>query len=233
MTEVLKKQRKGGRSARLANRPEAHPLVEKGAPNYTKSPSMGQVCVIACGALAHEILDVVKVNGLDHISLTCLPAKLHNEPEKITGQVKRAIDDARKAGFEHIFCGYGDCGTGGALDRLLDKENVSRLPGAHCYAFFTGVEEFDARDEMRSFYLTDFLARHFDGLTWGPLGLNDHPELVKDYFGNYESVVFLSQTENPEYLERAQEIATRLGLRFEHRRTGYGDLATSLNDLSG
>lgn len=234
--------RKGGRAARLTEaRNKTGPtafqqstLIEKGAANYTIEPSKERVCVIACGAIANEILDVVAINGLEHISLTCLPATYHNTPEKIVPAMEQAINDARKAGFGSVFCGYADCGTGGALDRLLERENVSRLPGAHCYSFFSGVEKFEANNDkdMRSFFLTDFLARHFDHLTWKPLGLDAHPELLATYFGAYEKVVFLSQQEDPELLERARKIAEKLNLSFEHRMTGYGDLKTSLIDPS-
>ena len=227
-------KRRGGRSARLSEASSAEPLVEKGAPNYTKPANAESVCVIACGALAHEILDIVKLNGLDHISLTCLPAKLHNEPQAITPAVERAIADARAASFQHIYCGYADCGTGGQLDVLLERENVERLPGAHCYAFFSGVDDFAKREDedMRAFFLTDFLARHFDGLTWGPLGLEEHPDLLEMYFGSYEKVVYLAQIEDESLLDRAKEIAERLQLDFEYRATGYGDLADSLTKLN-
>lgn len=226
-------KRRGGRSARLSEVSSAEPLVEKGAPNYTKPANAEQVCVIACGALAHEILDVVKLNQLDHISLTCLPAKLHNEPQAIKPAVERAIADARDAGFQHIYCGYADCGTGGQLDALLERENVDRLPGAHCYAFFSGVDDFKEREDedMRAFFLTDFLARHFDGLTWGPLGLEEHPDLLEMYFGAYEKVVYLAQIEDEGLLERAKEIAARLKLNFEYRATGYGDLENKLSKI--
>ncbi|MEM8794771.1 MAG: DUF1638 domain-containing protein [Pseudomonadota bacterium] len=224
-------RRRGGRQARIeAVAAKGADLVEKGVPNYTRSSNDARVCVIACGALAREILDVVEANNLSHIALTCLPAKLHNTPEHITGAVERAITDARNAGFTDIFCAYGDCGTGGHLDRLLEREKVERLPGAHCYAFFWGVEDFmaDVEIEMRAFFLTDFLARHFDGLTWKTLGLDRHPELVKDYFGHYEKVIYIAQDPSAPMVDRAREIAERLGLDFEQRLTGYGDLETSL-----
>lgn len=231
--------RKGGRAARLnkVNRTSLQPnaLINKGTANYTIKPSSKHVCIIACGAIAHEILDIIQMNDLEHISLTCLPAKYHNTPDKIVPAIEQAIIDARAAGFGKVFCGYADCGTGGALDRLLQRENVARLPGAHCYSFFSGVERFENDDnnaDLRSFFLTDFLARHFDGLTWKPLGLEENPELLEMYFGAYEKVVFLSQQDDPDLLERAKEIALKLELSFEHRKTGYGDLATSLSDAS-
>lgn len=230
--------RKGGRAARLnqvkIGSLQPSTLIDKGAANYTVEPSANGVCVIACGAIAHEIIDIVQMNGLDHISLTCLPAKYHNTPDKIVPAMELAIKEARAAGFGSVFCGYADCGTGGALDRLLERENVARLPGAHCYSFFSGVEHFEKSNDadMRSFFLTDFLARHFNSLTWKPLGLEDHPELLSTYFGAYEKIVFLSQQDDPDLLRRAQEIAKKLQLTFEHRKTGYGDLAKALIDPS-
>lgn len=228
-------KRRGGRAARLKSlqgRPAQLSLVEKGFANYTERPDEGRVCVIACGAIAREILDIVIFNDLDHIALTCLPAKLHATPDKIPALMEKAISDARRAGFQHIFCGYADCGTGGALDRILEREGIARLPGAHCYAFFNGVEDFAKREDedMRAFYLTDFLARHFDALTWQPLGLDRHPELITDYFGAYEKIVFLNQNENRDLFEKAQAIAARLKLSFEYRNTGYGDLTASMKE---
>lgn len=228
------KARKGGRTARLNTVKTARSPANFGAdpkiPNYTLSASPDRVCVIACGALAHEILDIIQLNDLGHIALTCLPAQLHNTPEAIVPAMDRAIKEARQAGFAHIFCGYADCGTGGLLDQLLQRENIPRLPGAHCYAFFSGVDHFESRadNDMRAFFLTDFLARHFDSLTWEPLGLNNHPELLDSYFGHYEKIIYLSQKDDQNLLQRAREIAGRLQLDFEHRKTGYGDLASSL-----
>lgn len=227
--------RKGGRAGRIGElRPNDFDfLIEKGAPAYTLAPTPDRVCVIACGALAREILDILAINRLEHVALTCLPAKLHNTPQKIVPEMARAIAEARVAGFTSVFCGYADCGTGGLLDALLEKEGVARLPGAHCYAFFSGAEAFTARGDldMRSFFLTDFLARHFDALTFRPLGLDRHPELRDAYFGAYERVVFLSQAEDPDLLDRARAIAAKLGLEFEHRPTGYGDLSAAIADL--
>ena len=232
-----KRGRQGGRQARLARQKTGglsdKTLIEKGLANYTRPPTPEKVCVIACGALVHEIMDIIRFNAFEHIAVTCLPAILHNEPSKIVPAMEKAIHAARVAGFGHVFCGYADCGTGGELDRLLTRENVSRLPGAHCYQFFSGSEAFAANSErdMRAFYLTDFLARHFDGLTWRPLGLDRHPELLADYFGAYEKLVFLSQTDDADLLARAKNIAKRLGLDFDHRKTGYGDLSRALHVL--
>ncbi len=185
--------------------------------------------IIACGALAREINAVIAANHLDHITLHCLSALLHNRPERIAPAVRAAIAAARPT-HPRIFIAYADCGTGGALDRVLEEEGVQRLPGAHCYAFFTGIEAFAALgdDDMRSFYLTDFLARQFDTLVIEGLGLDRHPELRDMYFGNYERVVYLAQTQDPTLDAAAQAAAARLGLAYERRQTGYGDLAPAL-----
>ena len=188
--------------------------------------------IIACGALAREIGAVMAANRLDHVSLHCISALLHNRPERIAGAVREAIAEARGMGAR-IFVAYADCGTGGMLDRVLEAEGVERLPGAHCYAFFTGVERFAALgdDDMRSFYLTDFLARQFNTLVIEGLGLDRHPELRDMYFGNYERVVYLAQTEDPALDAAAEAAAVRLGLAYERRQTGYGDLATVISRL--
>lgn len=186
--------------------------------------------VIACGALAHEITAVQRMNAWPHMAVQCLPADWHNTPEKITPGVARHIAKARESGFEHIYVAFADCGTGGQLDALLAREGVERLPGAHCYGFFAGEALFDALNEaaLGTFYLTDFLLRHFDRLVIQGLGLDQHPELLPVYFGNYTHLVYLAQRESPDGVTLAQAAAERLGLQFEHRFTGYGELETGL-----
>ncbi len=185
------------------------------------------VLIIACGALTREINAIIAVNGLDHITLTCLPAILHNRPEKITEAVRQAIRKGRERGFERIAIAYADCGTGGHLDRVCQEENVTRIAGPHCYAFFSGTDAFlDAGErDMETFFLTDFLARHFRTFVIEPLGLDRHPELRDQYFGNYKRVVYLEQKADPAIETAARAAAERLGLAFEKRVTGYGDLA--------
>ena len=186
--------------------------------------------LIACGALANEVLALQRRNGWDMFSLACLPAELHNHPRKIPVAVRARIRRAREDGFERIFLLYGDCGTGGLLDKVLQEEGVERIAGPHCYSFFSGNDAFAERadEDCASFFLTDFLARHFDSLIWRGLWLDRHEELLPLYFGNYERVVYLAQTEAPELQEKAQEIARRLNLAYELRRVGYGDLETTL-----
>ncbi|PJE25707.1 Protein of unknown function [Pseudooceanicola antarcticus] len=191
------------------------------------SEGRAPLLLIACGALAHEVLALKRLNGWQHIELLCLPAILHNTPERITPAVTAAVE-AQRSRYERIMVLYGDCGTGGLLQAECDRLGVEMLPGAHCYAFFDGVETFAACDEITAFYLTDFLARQFDAFVWKPLGLDRHPELLPMYFGHYESLVYLAQTEDPALTARAQEAADRLGLAFTRRFTGYGDLATAL-----
>jgi hypothetical protein len=186
--------------------------------------------VIACGAIAREILAITRINGLDHIDLRCLPAILHCYPQKIVPELEKAIAEGRACGYERIFIGYADCGTGGELDRLCEREGIERLSGPHCYSFFSGNEEFEARadEDFTSFFLTDFLARQFEAFVIGPLGLDRHPELKEIYFGNYRKVVYLSQEEDPALQKKAKEAADYLGLEYEYRFTGYGDLSREL-----
>lgn len=195
-------------------------------------PDSSKILVLACGALAREILAVLAANKFDHIDLQCLPASLHNRPQDIPGQVRLALRDARGR-YDRVLVGYGDCGTGGQLDAVLAEEGATRLPGAHCYAFYSGVERFAALgdQDMRTFYLTDFLVRQFDVLVIEGLGLDRHPELRDSYFQNYRTVVYLSQVEDPILLADARRAADRLQLDFEHRHVGYGDLATALASL--
>jgi hypothetical protein len=189
--------------------------------------------VIGCGALARELLEVAgRIPGLE---IACLPPDLHNRPGGIPGAVRRRIHQARADGYERIFIAYADCGTGGLLEPVLVDEGVERLPGAHCYEFFAGRTNFAemADDEPATFWLTDFLARNFERLVIRGLGIDRHPELESVYFGNYRRVVYLSQTDDPELLDLARAAADRLGLDFEHRHTGYGELATSLQAAVG
>lgn len=192
----------------------------------------GRVLVIACGALAREVLAVREADGLSHLDVQCLPAILHNRPDRIAPAVEAAVEAARSA-YESVFVAYGDCGTGGELRRACDRLGVEMIEGPHCYSFFEGNEAFAARDEATAFYLTDFLARQFDAFVWRPLGLDRHPELREMYFGNYEKLVYQAQTDDPALTEAARVCATRLGLTFERRFTGYGDLGKVLGTLAG
>jgi hypothetical protein len=188
-----------------------------------------KVRVIACGAIAREVLAIREANGLDHIDLLCLPAIWHAHPEKIAPGVEKAIEEARAAGFSHIFVGYADCGTGGLLDRVCEKFGVERIAGPHCYSFFAGNEAFAANeDDVTSFFLTDFLARQFRAFVIEPLGLDRYPQLKDMYFGNYTKLVYLSQVKDEGLQEKAREAARYLGLAYEFRFTGYGDLTSEL-----
>lgn len=190
----------------------------------------GRTLLIACGALAREVLDLKARNGWEAFDLACLPAELHNFPGRIPEAARARIRRGREDGYERIFLLYGDCGTGGRLDRVLEEEGVERIEGPHCYSFFSGNAAFAERAEAdcTAFYLTDFLARHFDKLIWEGLKLDRHPELLEVYFGNYERVVYLAQTEQAELEAMAREIAERLGLAYEFRAVGYGDLEVAL-----
>jgi Protein of unknown function (DUF1638) len=188
--------------------------------------------IIACGALAHEIATLRKANGWTAIDVCCLPPELHNRPERIPAAVREKIH-AHRAGYHSIFIAYGDCGTGGLLDAVLREEGVERLPGAHCYEFFAGARAFAelAEAEPGTFYLTDFLTRHFERLVVRGLGIDRHPELAQEYFRNYRRVVYIAQIRSAALLEQARQIAARLGLAFEHRHSGYGELGAHLAAL--
>ena len=189
--------------------------------------------LIACGALAREVLAVIRMNGWSHLDLVCLPAHLHNRPERIPEAVRAKIR-AHRQSYERIVVLYGDCGTGGTLDQVLEEEGVERIAGPHCYAFFSGVDAFleQAEAEPGCFYLTDFLARHFERLVIEGLGLDRHPELLQLYFGSYDRVVYLAQAPDAALEAKARAAAVRLGLAFERRTTGYGELATFLQRVA-
>jgi len=198
------------------------------SPPQPRSDGEGTL-IIACGALAHEITALKRANRWDHLEVRCLPAELHNRPERIPAAV-RALVQSSRCHYRSIFVAYADCGTGGMLDAVLKEEGIERIPGAHCYEFFaTGPVFAELADaEPGTFYLTDFLLRHFDRLVLRGLGLDRHPELHSSYFGNYRRLVYLAQAPKPGSLEQARAIAERMGLQFEYRETGYGALASSL-----
>ena len=182
--------------------------------------------LIACGALARETLAAIEANGLRHVEVTCISALLHNRPERIPEAVREKIREHR-ADFDRILVLYADCGTGGALDAVLAEEGVERIGGPHCYAFYAGQDAFAALADAEpgTFYLTDFLTRQFDTLVIEGLGLDRHPELLDMYFGNYRRLVYLAQTEDAELQAQARAAADRLGLTYEYRFTGLGELA--------
>ncbi|CAN5836825.1 DUF1638 domain-containing protein [soil metagenome] len=188
-----------------------------------------RVLVIGCGALARELVEVTR--SLPNVDVTCLPPSLHDRPGGIPGAVRAKIRAGRAEGrYARLFVAYADCGTGGLLDRVLEEEGVERLPGAHCYESFAGRVDFArlADEEPATFWLTDFLARNFERLVIRGLGIDRHPELESMYFGNYRRMVYLAQTDDPALLALARAAAGRLGLAFQHRHTGYGELATSI-----
>ena len=189
-----------------------------------------KVLIIACGMLAREILAVKAANGLDHLELTCLPAEYHFRPNQIAPGIDAAISKAKAEGWKNILVGYADCGTGGMLDAVCEKHGVQRLAGPHCFAFYQGIEAFAqvADSDITAFYFTDFLCRQFESFFIKPLGLDRHPELARDFFGNYEKLVYLAQTDDPALEKVAQDAAAMLGLAYEKRFTGYGDLTTGL-----
>ncbi len=192
----------------------------------------GAVLLIACGALAREIVGLIEANGWRHIDVQCLPAKLHNTPEAIPEAVREKIRAARaKGGYERILVAYGDCGSGGRLDAVLAAEGVERIAGPHCYAFYSGNKAFAARadaQDMRAFYLTDYLVRHFEKLVWQGLGLDRNPDMLAFVFGHYEKLVYLAQTKDAALEAKARAAAERLGLAYEYRYTGLGELASFL-----
>jgi hypothetical protein len=189
------------------------------------APPTASTLILACGALAREFLHLVALNGWSSVSVECLPAALHNTPDRIPEAVEARLERASQA-YDRIFVGYADCGTGGRLDHVLERYGVERLPGAHCYEFYATAPVFAGLQEaeLGTFYLTDYLTRHFDRLVIEGLGIARHPELEPVYFGHYRRLVYLSQHQDPALLRCAQAAADRLGLAFEHRHVGYGQM---------
>ena len=195
-----------------------------------EKPPKGKVRVIACGMIAREVLAISQQIGHDHIDLQCLPADFHHRPEKIAPAMDIAIRQAKAEGLKQIFVGYADCGTKGELDKVCQNHGVERIAGPHCFSFYMGNRQFTAEgdDFMTTFFITDFLARHFETFMVKPLGLDKHPQLLETYFGNYQRALYLAQTNDPELDKNAEEAAKFLGLKYERRYTGFGDLTAAL-----
>lgn len=196
-------------------------------------PTYNKTLIIACGALARELSEVISINNLEHIEVECLPASYHNYPEKIPAALEERILK-HSTDYDQIFVGYADCGTGGKVDKVCEKFGLKRLSGSHCYEFFAGRDNFAdiQEDNIGSFYLTDFLVKHFERLVVKALWIDTHPELLNEFFGNYTQVVYLAQTNDPELEKLAHEAAEKLGLELVIRRTGYGDLEPEIISLS-
>jgi len=209
--------------------PDARILTEDGLAPTTPGD---RILILACGALAREILALIRMNGWDHMTLACLPAKLHLYPDQITEAVEDAVKKHR-AQFKRIFVAYADCGTGGLLQTKCDALGVEMIAGPHCYSFFEGNDTFAGHeDEITAFYLTDFLVKQFDAFVWRPMGLDRHPQLRDMIFGNYTKLVYQAQTKDPALRAKAEDCARRLSLDFEYRFTGYGDLARALDGVA-
>ena len=187
-------------------------------------PERPRALVVACGALGRELVALKESTGWDALDITCLPAIWHNHPEKIAPGLRRKLQAA--GGYEQVFVAYGDCGSGGEIDKVIEEFGVERIAGPHCYQFFMGTDEFTALtdDDPACFFLTDYLVRHFDRLIVKGLGLDRFPELRDMYFGNYTALVYIAQTEDPRLKAKAEQAAERLGLAFAYRYRGYGEL---------
>jgi hypothetical protein len=192
--------------------------------------------LIACGALAREVIHLIESNNWHAFVLECLPADLHNKPKLIPNLMREKIKAAKKSKkYDYILALYGDCGTGGLLDAVLEAEQVERIPGAHCYEFFSTSTKFDdlTKQEIGSFYLTDYLTRFFDRLIIKGLGIDRFPELKDIYFANYKRIVYLAQTDDPELDRMAKNAAAQLGLEYVHQKTSYGGLELFMSSHAG
>ncbi len=230
-------RRSGGRQSRLERR--AKPRGEAGSVGATLATTArnpdGPALILACGALANEVIALRKQLGIgeEELVLHCLPAELHNRPAQIAPRVDEFLAQHREK-YSQVLIGYGDCGTGGALDAVLARHDAERLPHAHCYEFYATSPLFEdiVEAEVGSFFVTDFLVKHFDRLIWQGLALDRHPEMLQSLFGNYRDLVYLAQTDTPLLRIKAQEAADRLGLNYVFRDVGYGDLASAIASMS-
>lgn len=201
-------------------------------PIVQSAPPQATTLIIACGALAHELVAINKANHWTHFDIQCLPAHWHNTPDKITPAIEKKILENREH-YQQILVAYGDCGTGGQLDALLSRYDIARLPGPHCYSFFAGEAVFEqfVDEDMATFYLTDYLATHFDRLILDELGIRKHPELLPMYFGNYKRLLYLTQQDSAETLALARKAAQTLGLQFKVHKTGLKPITNALEAI--
>jgi hypothetical protein len=204
------------------------------ADSYDFKRGQGSILLIACGALAREIIHLIELNGWRHLDVACLPAKLHHAPKLIPEAVREKIH-ATRGKYDKTYILYGDCGTGGLLDKVLEEEGaVERIAGPHCFSFFAGNAEFElgADEDLTTFFLTDYFCRHFEKFVWEAVGLDRREDMVPFVFGNYRKLVYLAQTNDPELHQKAKKIAKRLDLKYEYRFRGYGDLDPFMRDIS-
>ena len=186
--------------------------------------------VIACGALANELYTIKAMNKWEHYDVQCLDAKLHNRPDLITPKLAEVITKKGES-YSQILIGYADCGTNGAIDSLIETDSrLERLSGPHCFSFFIGEKEYKRLSEQEpgTFWLTDFLVRHFDSMVIKTLGLDKHPELRDVYFSNYTTATYLSQISEEKLLHSAKKCSDKLGLEFRHIHTGFGAFEQAL-----
>ena len=195
-------------------------------------PSLEKTLIIACGALSHEIVELIRINNWNHLELTCLPAYWHHIPDRIPGGLRKKIRQKRSQ-YKNIYVMYGDCGTSGEIDKVIEEEGAERIAGPHCFSFLMGNADFDqySENDITTFYLTDFFCQYFEKFVWESLGLNRRDDMVNFVFGNYKKVIYIAQTDNPKLREKAEEIAARLKLEYEYRFTGYGDMKKVMSQI--
>jgi hypothetical protein len=191
---------------------------------------MNHVALLICGALGKEVKTMVDEHGWD-VDIYGVPAMHHFYPKKIVEAVDRKLDQL-SANYRQVVVVYGDCGTAGALEPVLERHGAVRVRGPHCYEMFAGAD-FERITEERpaTFFLTDWLVRNFERAVVRGLGLDRYPDLKPVYFQNYTDLLYLAQFTDPRLREKAQEIATYLGLPLEVRHVGFGELETRLAKL--
>lgn len=200
----------------------------------TSSPSPAdceRVAVIACGALAQPVADVVARRGWP-ATVYPLPPLLHNRPERIADEVA-ALAQRLQGTYDRVVVGYADCGTYGALDEVCERLGLRRLPGLHCYDVYAGAERLSQwfADQPGTYVLTDFLARSFDRTVLTELGLDRWPELRDAYFGSYTRMIWLAQHQTPELRAAAEAAAEAVGLPLTVVDVGTSGLEQALEPL--
>ena len=192
---------------------------------------MSATAFVICGALGAEVKDIVDRRGWD-VDIYGLSAMLHLYPARIVEELSEKLRALRPR-YERLVVVYGDCGTNGRLEPVLEEVGASQVRGPHCYEMLAGQDLFHQVSEAKpgTFFLTDWLVRNFDRAVVRGLGLDRDPELKPMLFGNYEALMFLRQVPNPRLAKRAQEIAEYLELPLEIVDVGLGELEDRLAEL--
>ncbi len=196
----------------------------------TPEPQPAPVALVVCGALAADVRRILAQRGWQ-ADLYGVPATYHMRPASIVAAVDEHLERIRNR-YKKVIVVYGDCGTAGELDRVLERHRAERLAGEHCYEVFCGPR-FSAltKRSPATYFLTDFLVRSWEEVVVREMGLGRAPSLKAKLFAGFTSVTFLRQDPDLGLLKKAEGIAAYLGLPLEVEEVGTSELESQLERL--